>query len=140
MIANIASPRMMLVGGGTVRQIAEVLAKFGLSRPLVVTDPFMVSSGLVRNCLEPLEQAGIQAGVFSDTIPEPTDTIVENGVIAIQGGEYDCLIGFGGGSPIDTAKAMALLPDDAVVIEGDMRNSESTLAALRMLSVQLLPL
>ena len=109
MIANIASPRMMLVGGGTVRQIAEVLAKFGLSRPLVVTDPFMVSSGLVRNCLEPLEQAGIQAGVFSDTIPEPTDTIVENGVIAIQGGEYDCLIGFGGGSPIDTAKAMAIL-------------------------------
>ena len=42
--ANIAAPRMLQVGGGAVRQIAEVLAKFGLSRPLVVTDPFMVSS------------------------------------------------------------------------------------------------
>ena len=109
MIANIASPRMMLVGGGTIRQIAEILAKFGLSRPLVVTDPFMVSSGLLQRCLEPLEQAGIAAAVFSDTIPEPTDTIVENGVIAIHAGDYDCLIGFGGGSPIDTAKAMAIL-------------------------------
>ena len=109
MIANIASPRMMLVGGGTVRQIAEVLAKFGLSRPLVVTDPFMVSSGLVQRCLEPLAEAGISAAVFSDTIPEPTDTIVENGLTAIRTGDYDCLIGFGGGSPIDTAKAMAIL-------------------------------
>jgi alcohol dehydrogenase class IV len=109
MIANIASPRMMLVGGGTIRQIAEILAKFGLSRPLVVTDPFMVSSGMVQRCLEPLAEAGIVAGIFSDTIPEPTDTIVENGVTAINAGDYDCLIGFGGGSPIDTAKAMAIL-------------------------------
>ena len=109
MIANIASPRMMLVGGGTIRQVAEILAKFGLSRPLVVTDPFMVSSGMVQRCLEPLAQAGIVPGIFSDTIPEPTDTIVENGVTAIRAGDYDCLIGFGGGSPIDTAKAMAIL-------------------------------
>ena len=109
MIANIASPRLMLVGGGTVRQIAEVLAKFGLSRPLVVTDPFMVSSGLVQRCLEPLAEAGISAEEFSDTNPEPTDTIVENGLTAIRTGDYDCLIGFGGGSPIDTAKAMAIL-------------------------------
>ena len=37
--ANIAAPRLLLVAGGAVRQIAEVLAKFGLSRPLVVTRP-----------------------------------------------------------------------------------------------------
>jgi len=42
--ATIASPRLLLVGGGTVRQIAEVLGKFGLSRPLVVSDPIMVST------------------------------------------------------------------------------------------------
>ncbi len=109
MITNIASPRMMLVGGGTVGQLATVLAKFGLSRPLVVTDPFMVSSGLLQRCLEPLAEAGIAAAVFSDTVPEPTDSIVETGLTAIRAGDYDCLIGFGGGSPIDTAKAMAIL-------------------------------
>lgn len=53
-IVNIASPRMMLVGGGAVRQLPEVLAKFGLSRPLVVTDPFMVSSGMAWHCLDPV--------------------------------------------------------------------------------------
>ena len=77
--ANIAAPRMLLVAGGAVRQVAEVLGKFGLSRPLVVSDPFMVSSGLIRRCLDPLDAAGITAAVFSDTVPEPTDTVIEAG-------------------------------------------------------------
>ena len=107
--ANIAAPRMLQVGGGAVRQIAEVLGKFGLSRPLVVTDPFMVSSRHVQHCLEPLAAAGIAAAVFSDTVPDPTDTVIEAGVAELRRGNFDCLIGFGGGSPIDTAKAMAIL-------------------------------
>ncbi len=109
MSATIVSPRLMLVGGGSVRELAGVLAKFGLSRPLVVTDPYMVRSGLVRRCLEPLEAAGIDAAVFSDTVPEPTDTVIDAGAALLQAGSYDCLIGFGGGSPIDTAKAMSIL-------------------------------
>src|ERR1700749_2048924 len=106
---NFASPRLLLVAAGAVRQIADVLAKFGLSRPLVVTDPFMVSSGLVRQCLDPLVAAGLVVSVFSDTVPDPTDTVVAAGVAVLGNGQFDCLIGFGGGSPIDTAKAMAIL-------------------------------
>ncbi len=109
MIATVISPRLMLVGGGAVAEVASVLQKFGLSRPLVVTDPFMVSSGIVRRCLDPLEAAGLHPVVFSDTVPEPTDTVIDAGVALLQAGSYDCLIGFGGGSPIDTAKAMAIL-------------------------------
>jgi alcohol dehydrogenase class IV len=107
--ANIASPRLLLVGGGTVRQIAEVLGKFGLSRPLVVSDPVMVSTGLIQHALEPLLHAGIATSVFSDTVSDPTDTVIEAGVAMFHQGHYDCLIGFGGGSPIDTAKAIAIL-------------------------------
>jgi alcohol dehydrogenase class IV len=109
MAYQLAAPRLMLVGGGTVGEIANVLAKFGLSKPLVVTDPFMVSSGLVERCLAPLAMEKLTATVFSDTIPEPTDTVVEAGVRRLRDGAFDCLIGFGGGSPIDTAKAMAIL-------------------------------
>ncbi len=109
MTALLVSPRIMVVGGGAVAQTAELLAKLGLSRPLVVTDPFMVSSGLVRRCLDPLAAAGVTADVFSDTVPEPTDIVIEAGVARLSGRDYDCLIGFGGGSPIDTAKAMAIL-------------------------------
>jgi alcohol dehydrogenase class IV len=111
MIAALVSPRMMRVGGGAVAQVAEVLAAFGLTRPLVVTDPYMVSSGLVRRCLDPMEKAGLHPVVFSATVPEPTDTIIEAGVAALAAADCDCLVGFGGGSPIDTAKAMAILAE-----------------------------
>ncbi|HME21694.1 MAG TPA: iron-containing alcohol dehydrogenase [Acetobacteraceae bacterium] len=123
--ANIAAPRMLQVGGGAVRQIAEVLGKFGYSRPLVVTDPFMVASGHVQRCLEPLAAAGIAATVFSDTVPDPTDTVIEAGVAELKRGDFDCLIGFGGGSPIDTAKAMAILAAGG----GKMRDYKVPVAA-----------
>ena len=47
--------------------------------------------------------------MFSDTKPEPDDTVVEAGLAILTAGQYDCLLAFGGGSPIDTAKAMAIL-------------------------------
>ncbi len=109
MSISIAAPRLMLVGGGSVRQLPEVLAKFGLTRPMVVTDPFMVSSGLVSACLDPLTAAALVPVVFSDTVSDPTDTVIEAGVAELARGSFDCLIGFGGGSSIDTAKAMAIL-------------------------------
>jgi len=111
MIASIAAPRMMLVGGGAVAELPGLLAKLGLSRPFVVTDPVMVSTGLLRRCLDPLESAGLRAEVFSDTIPEPTDAVVERGVERLEAAEADCLVAFGGGSPMDTAKAMAILAE-----------------------------
>ena len=107
--ATIVAPRAMLVGGGSIARIAELLGTFGLSRPLVVTDPVMVSTGLVRRCLEPLAAAGVAHEVFSDTVPDPTDTVIEAGAALVRKGDFDCLIGFGGGSPMDTAKAMAIL-------------------------------
>jgi alcohol dehydrogenase class IV len=127
--ANIASPRLLLVGGGAVRQIADVLGKFGLSRPLVVSDPIMVSTGLIQRCLEPLAAAGITAAVFSDTVSDPTDTVIEAGVAAIGQGNYDCLVGFGGGSPIDTAKAMAILAADDKSPRGKMRDYKAPVQA-----------
>jgi alcohol dehydrogenase class IV len=125
--ANIAAPRLLLVAAGAVKQIAEVLGKFGLSRPLIVSDPFMVKLGLIDRCLAPLAAAGIEADVFSDTVPEPNDTVIEAGVAAFAKAAYDCLIGFGGGSPIDTAKAMAILASGG----GKMRDYKVPVAADR---------
>jgi len=109
MIATIVSPRLLLVGGTAVTQVGEVLAKLGLSRPFVVTDPFLASSGTVERVLGPLRARGIDPPVFSGTVPDPTDTVVEAGVKRLAESDADCLIGFGGGSPMDTAKAMAIL-------------------------------
>jgi alcohol dehydrogenase class IV len=132
LIATAVHPRLMRVGGGAVAQVAEVLKTFGLSRPLIVTDPFMVSSGLLLRCLDPLSAAGIAADVFSDTVPEPTDTVIEAGAARLLEGSYDCLIGFGGGSPIDTAKAMAILAHGRATGAGQqMRDFKVPVAADR---------
>ncbi|MBX6373377.1 MAG: iron-containing alcohol dehydrogenase [Acetobacteraceae bacterium] len=109
MVVSLVSPRLLMIGGGAVARVAEVLAQLGLSRPLLVTDPWMASSGTVERVLAPLRAAGITAQVFSDTVSDPTDTVVEAGVATLRAGDFDCLIGFGGGSPMDTAKAMAIL-------------------------------
>ncbi len=102
------APRLIEMGGGTVASIAALLARLDLSRPLIVSDPFMVSSGLLERLTQPLRAAGIEFDVFSETIPEPTDIVVEAGVKRIAP-HHDCLLAFGGGSPIDTAKAMTIL-------------------------------
>ncbi len=131
----IVAPRLLLIGGGSVARIAEVLGKFGLRRPLVVTDPFMVSSGLVRACLDPLAAAGIAAEVFSDTVPDPTDTVVAAGTAVMGRGDCDCLIGFGGGSPIDTAKAMTILAEGGGAMRDYKAPAQADRAKLPVIAV-----
>ena len=111
MIASVAAPRIMLVGGGAVAELPGLLAKLGLSRPFVVTDSTMVETGLLRRCLDPLERTGVHAEVFSEVAAEPADTSVERGVERLTAAAADCLVAFGGGSPMDTAKAMAILAE-----------------------------
>jgi len=99
----------MLIGGGAVGEIADVMARLGCCKPLLVTDPFMRDSGKVAHVTDVLESAGITWGLFADTVPEPTDDIVIIGTEIINNGDFDCVIALGGGSPIDTAKAMTIL-------------------------------
>ncbi len=109
MTQSIVAPRHLIIGGGSLSRLGDLLTQFGFSRPLVVTDPWMVSSGTVEKCLAPLRAAGFTPCVFHDTVPDPTDTVIAAGVAVLQAGDFDVLIGFGGGSPMDTAKAMAIL-------------------------------
>lgn len=109
MSVSLVAPRKLLIGGGALAELPALLREFGLSQPLVVTDPWIVSSGMIDRVLAPLAAAGIAPRVFSDTVADPTDTTVAAGVAVLHEAPHDCLIGFGGGSPMDTAKAMAIL-------------------------------
>ncbi len=109
MSATIFGPRVMLIGGGSIGRTPEVLEKLQVGRPLIVSDPFMVESGLIEQLTGPLQAAGLSFDIFSDTVPDPTTTVVEAGAARLRSGSFDGLIGFGGGSPMDTAKAMNIL-------------------------------
>ncbi len=109
MVASIALPRLMRVGAGASRLLPEVLAELGLSRPFVVTDPYLAGIGRAEALLERLTETGARAKIFSETVPDPTVASVEAALAALQAGDHDCVVGFGGGSPMDTAKAVAVL-------------------------------
>lgn len=99
----------MRIGGGAVDEIGEVVAGLGLARPLVVTDRFLVGTGAVERMVAQLGAAGLESAVFADTVPDPTTASLEAGIAAVAEHDADCVIGFGGGSPMDTAKALGLL-------------------------------
>ncbi len=109
MLATITTPQIMLIGGGAVAEIADVLSKLGCGKPLLVTDPFMRDSGKASHVTDVLDNASISWAMFADTVPEPTDDVVVAGVDIINNGDFDCVIALGGGSPIDTAKAMTIV-------------------------------
>ena len=69
----------------------------------------MVKFGYVKKLQELLTKEGFKSNVFDETIPDPTDTVVLNGIKILNKNKNDAVIGFGGGSPIDTAKAIAVL-------------------------------
>lgn len=109
MPASIVQPRQMLIGAGAIKQLVPVLQKMGLKRPFIVTDTFMVECGNVARITQPLTQADMEYAVFSDTVPDPTSDSIDRGVQALAQHSPDCVIALGGGSPIDSAKAMAFL-------------------------------
>lgn len=109
MVAHIALPRTMNVGGGAIRQTGTLIRELSAQRPLIVTDSYMMSTGNIDIIAQSLRDNGLKPAVFSGAVPDPTTDSLEQGLQAAQVHRADVLIGVGGGSVIDTAKAMGLL-------------------------------
>lgn len=109
MTHSIRLPALLEIGGGALNNAATLLASLGVSKPCIITDPMMVELGHADKLLNSLATKGITAGLFSDTLPEPTDSSLLPAVSAVTMGNYDGLLALGGGSVIDSAKAIAIL-------------------------------
>jgi alcohol dehydrogenase class IV len=109
MTSTINLPRILRIGAGASGQLQATLRELGLVRPLLVTDPFMVSSGYCAQLQAQLDAAGIAYGLFGECVPDPTTDSVYAALAMLRGGEYDCVVALGGGSSLDTAKAVAVL-------------------------------
>ena len=108
-ISRVQSPRIIRIGGGIVSEIGEVLQQLNLSKPLIVTDTNLIKIGHLKTLTDALNGAGIEAGIFDGVVEDPTDACVDDGLSALNANDYDCIIGFGGGSPMDTAKAISFM-------------------------------
>ncbi len=102
-------PSLLKIGGGTFAEVASVLLRLNAKRPLVVTDQFMMKSELAARLQKQIRDAGLSCEIFHETLPDPTTTVVEEGVRVFAAGGHDSLVSLGGGSPIDTSKAIGML-------------------------------
>ena len=115
---SILLPRTMEIGRDACQKLPQILKSLGIKNPLIITDDMMVKLGYVDNIQGILKEAQISADVFSDTVPEPTEMSISAGVSQVKAKDYDGLIALGGGSPIDSAKAISILGR----FGGDMRD------------------
>jgi alcohol dehydrogenase len=123
MVSTVGLPREMRIGAGALDQLAEVVTGLRSRRPMVITDSFLAGGGQVDRMVNALIDAGLDAVYFDGVVPDPTTSSLEAGLRAVRDHGADLLVGFGGGSPMDTAKALALL----TVRDGSMRDYKAPL-------------
>ena len=102
-------PRIMEIGAGALSKLPSIVQSLGGKKPLIITDKMMVQLGYIERIQNLLSTAGLSADIFDDTEPEPTAASIEAGVQCVLDNNYDVIIALGGGSPIDSAKAIAIL-------------------------------
>lgn len=103
------STRSLSVACGGARRLAERVAAMGCRSALVVTDPGLLAAGTLAAPLAGFMNQGVAFTVFSDVQADPPESVVGEAVSRALAHQVDCVIGFGGGSSMDTAKLAALL-------------------------------
>lgn len=109
MSSQIILPRIMQVGADASQELPHILMSLDCKRPLIITDKMMVQLGYAGSLQDNLIKHNIIADIFDNTMPEPTVASIQSGVDKAKQGDYDCLVALGGGSPIDSAKAISIL-------------------------------
>jgi len=108
-ITRFSFPTQIIFGAGAIGELPGEFAALGVKKPLVVTDGAMVKTAAFASILEVIKKAGVPFEVFSAVQPNPHDGDVEKGVQSYKSTGCDFIIGVGGGSPMDAAKALAVL-------------------------------
>lgn len=110
-------------GPGARKELPEVIKRLGKTKAFIVTDSGLIKFGVAKMVTDVLDEASTPYEIFSDVKPNPTVTNVKNGIEAYKKSAADFIIAIGGGSSIDTAKAVGIVinnPEfaDIVSLEG----------------------
>ena len=96
-------------GAGAIQEIATEVTKRGFKKAFVCSDPDLVKFGVTKKVTDVLDNAGLAYEVYSQIKPNPTIENVQTGVAAFKAAGADYLIAIGGGSSMDTAKAVGII-------------------------------
>lgn len=96
-------------GAGAIASITAELAQRGLKKPIVFTDPDLIKFGVSKKVTDILDKAKVKYAVYSDIKANPTIKNVKDGVKAFKAAKADSIIAIGGGSAMDTAKAVGII-------------------------------
>ena len=96
-------------GKGAINAIPDEIKARGFKKAFVASDPDLIKFGVSKKVTDVLEAAGIDYVMFSDIKPNPTIENVQAGVEAYKAADADCIVAIGGGSSMDTAKAIGII-------------------------------
>jgi len=108
-ITRFSFPTSIIFGPGAIGELPGEFTTMGVKKPLIVTDGNMEKTDAFKSLLDVFINEQIDFQVFSGVQPNPHDVDVENGVAVYSSSNCDFIIGVGGGSPMDAAKALAVL-------------------------------
>ncbi len=108
-VREFSVPSLILTGSGASQEVGEQCSKRGLQKGLIVTDETIRSSGIVPQIEQALSQSGIAYSIYDGVATEPVVEFVEAGLEMYRRDGCDFVLAVGGGSPIDTAKAIAVM-------------------------------
>ncbi len=96
-------------GKGAIAELANEIQSRGFQKAFVCSDPDLIKFGVTRKATDVLDAAGIPYAIFQEIKPNPTIENVLSGVAAFKASGADCIVAIGGGSSIDTAKAIGII-------------------------------
>ena len=110
-------------GKGAIQEIATEVKGRGFKKCFVCSDPYLLKFGVTKKVTDVLDNASIDYEIYSQIKPNPTVENVQTGVKAFKNSGADCIIAIGGGSSMDTAKAIGIIIknpefEDVVSLEG----------------------
>lgn len=110
-------------GSGAIQEIAPEIKGRGFKKCFVCSDPDLLKFGVTKKVTDVLDGAGIPYDIYSEIKPNPTVENVKSGVAAFKASGADCIVAVGGGSSMDTAKAIGIIIEnpefeDVVSLEG----------------------
>lgn len=111
-IRSFEIPTVMKHGPGAIASLGEEARSLGMKRPLLVTDPGIVRAGLLPRAASALKAINLDFAVFDRVAPNPPIALVNEGAELYRSEKCDGVIGFGGGSSMDTAKSIGLVANN----------------------------